>query len=117
MHAKKALNKSLNKEGKDVYVEKPINFLHDGDLGPQGIHQADMGRWALNKTNHPLRTQGFSNYFVQDNDQETPNIRHLEFEYEDGNILQFEVRGLPANEEGDGCQSFLAKVELQNIGF
>jgi hypothetical protein len=111
----------------------------NGDFGNQGIHQADIGRWALNKLSHPVKIQGFSNYFIYDSDQETPNIQHLEFEYEDGNILQFEVRGLPtnaeagirigdlvygsdgwmkmANEEEDGCQSFLSKIELNPSGF
>jgi len=72
-----------------------------GDLGNQGIHQADVGRWALNKMTHPVRIQGFGNYFIWDSDQETPNIQHLEFEYKDGTILQFEVRGLGTNAEGD----------------
>jgi predicted dehydrogenase len=72
----------------------------NGDFGNQGIHQADIGRWVLNKASHPVRIQGFSNFFVWDSDQETPNIQHLEFEYEDGRILQFEVRGLSTNEEG-----------------
>ncbi len=111
----------------------------NGDFGNQGIHQADIGRWALKKVSHPVKIQGFSNYFLYDSDQETPNIQHLEFEYEDGNILQFEVRGLPtnaeagirigdlvygsdgwmkmANEEDDGCQSFLSKIALNPSGF
>jgi hypothetical protein len=50
---------------------------------------------------HPIRIQGTGDYFVWDSDQETPNIQHLEFEYEDGKILQFEVRGLGTNAEGD----------------
>jgi hypothetical protein len=73
----------------------------NGDFGNQGIHQADIGRWALNKLTHPVKIQGFGNYFVWDSDQETPNIQHLEFEYEDSSILQFEVRGLGTNAEGD----------------
>ena len=72
----------------------------NGDFGNQGIHQADIGRWVLNKNTHPVRIQGFSNFFVWDSDQETPNVQHLEFEYEDGRILQFEVRGLATNDEG-----------------
>jgi predicted dehydrogenase len=72
-----------------------------GDLGNQGIHQADIARWTLDKLIHPVRIQGMGNYFIWDSDQETPNIQHLEFEYADGNILQFEVRGLGTNSEGD----------------
>ncbi|HAQ20904.1 MAG TPA: gfo/Idh/MocA family oxidoreductase [Prolixibacteraceae bacterium] len=70
-----------------------------GDLGNQGIHQADVARWAMGKTTHPVRIQGVGNYFIWDSDQETPNMQQLEFEYEDGSILQFEVRGLGTNSE------------------
>jgi predicted dehydrogenase len=71
----------------------------NGDLGNQGIHQADIGRWALNQHTHPVSIQSTGNYFVWDSDQETPNIQHIEFEYGDGRILQFEVRGLGTNDE------------------
>ncbi len=47
-----------------------------------------------------MKIQGFGNRFTLDSDQETPNIQHLTFEYADGSILQFEVRGLPSNTEG-----------------
>jgi predicted dehydrogenase len=70
-----------------------------GDLGNQGIHQADVARWALNQGTHPVKIQGFGKKFILDSDQETPNIQHLTFEYADGSILQFEVRGLPSNTE------------------
>ncbi|MEN8157400.1 MAG: Gfo/Idh/MocA family oxidoreductase [Bacteroidota bacterium] len=72
----------------------------NGDLGNQGPHQTDIGRWALDKMTHPVRIQGSGNFFVWDSDQETFNTQHLEFEYEDGRILQFEVRGLGTNDEG-----------------
>ena len=70
-----------------------------GDFGNQGIHQADIARWALAQRTHPVRIQGTGKYVVWDSDQETPNIQHVEFEYEDGAILQFEVKGLPTNDE------------------
>ncbi len=73
----------------------------NGDLGNQGIHQADLARWALKKWTHPVMIHGNGGYFVYDSDQETPNIQHLEFQYEDGTILQFEVRGLGTNPEGE----------------
>jgi predicted dehydrogenase len=71
----------------------------NGDLGNQGIHQADICRWALNKLTHPVRIQGTGNFFIWDSDQETPNIQHLGFEYEDGSMVQFDVRGLGTNAE------------------
>ena len=59
-----------------------------------------MGRWILDKMTHPVRIQSTGNYFIWDSDQETPNIQHVDFEYADGKILQFEVRGLGTNPEG-----------------
>ena len=110
-----------------------------GDLGNQGIHQADIGRWALNKLTHPVRIQGTSNFFIWDSDQETPNIQHLEFEYEDGSIIQFDVRGLATNAEAGirignlifgskgwmkmdnedvgECQTYLSDIKLNSSGF
>ncbi len=110
-----------------------------GDLGNQGIHQADVARWSLNKMTHPVRINGMGNYFVFDSDQETPNIQHLEFEYDDGRILQFEVRGLGTNDEGGvrignlvfgskgwlnmengdrgKCQAHFSEVSIQPSGF
>lgn len=38
--------------------------------------------------------------FVYDDDQETPNTQLTTFEYDDGTLLVFEVRGLLTNEEG-----------------
>ncbi len=71
----------------------------NGDFGNQGIHQADIARWAMEKYSHPVKVKGTGRYFVWDSDQETPNIQQMEFEYEDGTILQFEVRGLGTNAE------------------
>ena len=111
----------------------------NGDFGNQGIHQADIARLALKKTTHPVKIQGTGNYFIWDSDQETPNIQHLEFEYEDEKILQFEVRGLGSNSEGDirvgnliygskgwmnvksedegGCQAYLSDIQIQPSGY
>ena len=94
-----------------------------GDLGNQGIHQADIARWALGKTTHPVRIQGTGNFFIWDSDQETPNMQQLEFEYEDGTILQFEVRGLGTNDEagiriGDliyGSKGWM-KIDNEDVG-
>jgi hypothetical protein len=71
-----------------------------GDLGNQGIHQADICRWVLNKLTHPVSIQGTGKFIIWDSDQEKPNIQHLEIEYEDGSMIQFDVRGLATNPEG-----------------
>ena len=111
----------------------------NGDLGNQGIHQADIGRWTMNKTTHPVRIQGTGNYFIWDSDQETPNIQHVVFDYDDGNILQFEVRGLGTNAEGNikignlifgskgwmnvasedvgNCRTYFSDIQIQPSGY
>lgn len=111
----------------------------NSDLGNQGIHQTDIGRWALDKMTHPVRIKGTGNFFVWDSDQETPNIQILEFEYDDGTILHFEVRGLGTNAEAgirignlifgskgwmsitsedDGrCHTYFSDIELTESGF
>jgi len=111
----------------------------NSDLGNQGIHQADIGRWALAKYTHPVRIKGIGNYFIWNSDQETPNIQILEFEYEDGTILHFEVRGLGTNaeaglrignlifgskgwmsmasEEVGKCETFYSDIKLMESGF
>jgi predicted dehydrogenase len=110
-----------------------------GDLGNQGIHQADISRWAMNKLTHPVRIEGTGNFFIWDSDQETPNIQHLEFEYDDGSMLQFDVRGLATNAEGGirvgnlifgskgwmsidnedvgGCQTYLSEIQIMPSGY
>lgn len=71
------------------------------DMGNQGIHQADVARWAMDIHTHPVKIQGVGKYFQYDSDQETPNVQQLSFEYKDGRILQFDVNGLACNSSGD----------------
>ena len=111
----------------------------NGDLGNQGPHQTDIARWALNKLTHPVRIQGMGNFFIWDSDQETQNVQHVNFEYDDGTILQFEVRGLGTNAEGGirignlifgskgwinvnsedegDCHTHFSNITLQSSGF
>jgi len=71
----------------------------NGDIGNQGVHQMDVSRWALNKDEHPVKIGSFGGYFLYDSAQQTPNTQTASFEYADGKILQFEVRGLFTNDE------------------
>ncbi|MEM8485669.1 MAG: Gfo/Idh/MocA family oxidoreductase [Bacteroidota bacterium] len=69
----------------------------NGDNGNQGPHQYDIARWGLGKDEHPVRIQSMGGYFKFTSDvcsQETPNTQTTTFEYADGKLLQFEVRGL-----------------------
>jgi len=69
------------------------------DMGNQGPHQMDVARWGMNKHDHPKKIKCIGDYFVFDSDQETPNTQLAMFEYDDGKIIQFEVRGLYTNKE------------------
>lgn len=68
----------------------------NGDIGNQGPHQFDIARWGLNENTHPVKIQSSGGYYAFKNvcSQETANTQTAVFEYEDGKILQFEVRGL-----------------------
>ena len=70
----------------------------NGDLGNQGIHQMDLARWGLNKKEFPKSAQASGGRFGYKDDGETPNTETVALEYDDC-LLQFEVRGLPTNDE------------------
>jgi len=70
-----------------------------GEIGNQGVHQLDIARWGLYKNEHPVKIKSTGGYFAFDSDQQTPNTQIATFEYADGKIIQFEVRGLYSNTE------------------
>lgn len=71
------------------------------DIGNQGPHQLDIARWGMNENGHPVKIKSSGGFFAFDSDQQTPNTQTAVFEYADGKILQFEVRGLYTNTEDD----------------
>jgi len=73
------------------------------DIGNQGVHEMDTARWGLNKKTLPKKVHCVGGYYAFDSDQETPNTQLATYEWEDGKILQFEVRGLYTNAE-DGLK-------------
>ncbi len=70
----------------------------NGDLGNQGIHQMDLARWGLNKNELPRTVMASGGRYGYKDDGETPNTQAVAFEFDDA-LLQFEVRGLPTNDE------------------
>ena len=78
----------------------------NGDLGNQGIHQMDLARWGLGKTEFPKAVMASGGRFGYSDDGQTPNTLHVGFEFDDCE-LQFEVRGLLTNDE--------AKVKVGDI--
>jgi predicted dehydrogenase len=78
----------------------------NGDLGNQGIHQMDLARWGLGKTEFPKTVMSSGGRFGYKDDGQTPNTQLVVFEFDDCE-LQFEVRGLVTNDE--------AKVKIGDI--
>jgi predicted dehydrogenase len=79
------------------------------EFGNNGIYRMDTVRWALNKNVHPVKIHCSGGKFVRDDDQEVPNTMIASYEYEDGTIIQNEVRSLCTNPEGisDGSDCFI----------
>ncbi len=70
------------------------------EFGNNGIYRMDTVRWALNKNTHPVKIHCSGGKFGRDDDQEVPNTLAALYEYDDGIIIQNEVRSLPTNPEG-----------------
>ena len=71
----------------------------NGDIGNQGVHEMDIARWGLGKSELPKSVYSFGGKFIYDDDQETPNTQTAIFDYGDAQ-MEFEVRGLITPEEG-----------------
>jgi predicted dehydrogenase len=92
------------------------------DLGNIGIYDIDLARWALNKDHHPAEVHCTGGLFGRDDDQETPNTLAAVYEYEDGTIMQSEVRNLYTNLEGSSIRLTLLYsdegwMEISGNGF
>jgi predicted dehydrogenase len=93
----------------------------NGDLGNQGIHQMDLARWGLGKSELPKAVLASGGRFGYSDDGQTPNTLTVHFEFDDCQ-LQFEVRGLITNDEskvkiGDifyGTEGILAITSYEN---
>ena len=70
----------------------------NGDIGNQGVHQMDVARWGLGIDGLPTKIQSMGGRYGYEDDGETPNTLVSVMEYPDA-VLQFEVRGLPSNNE------------------
>jgi predicted dehydrogenase len=68
----------------------------NGDLGNQGIHQMDVARWGLGKTEMCRSAISVGGRFGYIDDGETANTQICVFDYGDAELI-FEVRGLPTD--------------------
>lgn len=77
----------------------------NGDIGNQGVHEMDIARWGLG-VRLPTRIVASGARVMFDDDQETPNVLIVAYEFpnpqgggDKKKILQFEVRGWITNRE------------------
>jgi predicted dehydrogenase len=73
-----------------------------GEFGNNGVHGIDRIRLGMKKYVHPRKISCCGGFYAWDSDQEVPNLQVATFEYEDGTILEMEVRSLftPSNQDG-----------------
>lgn len=78
-----------------------------GDMGNDGVHDLDIGRWGLGVDCQPARVSGYGQKLFFDDDQEFPDTQYITFEYPgDGKLgqrrlLVFEQRiWTPYRQEG-----------------
>ncbi|HTU25273.1 MAG TPA: Gfo/Idh/MocA family oxidoreductase [Pirellulales bacterium] len=66
----------------------------NGDIGNQGVHQVDIGRWGLGETGLCRGVFSYGGRLGYEDAGETPNTEVSLFDYGDKTLI-FEVRGLP----------------------
>jgi len=72
-----------------------------GEFGNNGVHGMDRIRLGMKKDVHPTKISCVGGFYAFDSDQEVPNLQVATFEYDDGAIMEMEVRSLyTPNEEG-----------------
>lgn len=76
----------------------------NGDLGNQGIHQMDLGRWALGVDHLSPRVWSLGGRLGYVDDGQTPNTQIVFHDYEKAPFI-FEVRGLPSAPNPNGKET------------
>lgn len=67
------------------------------EFGNNGTHAMDIIRQAMNITGHPTKIACCGGFYAYQNesDQDVPNLQVATFEYDNGAVLELEVRSLP----------------------
>ena len=74
----------------------------NGEIGNQGVHQMDIGIWGLGKDHTlPVKISSMGGRFTYEDQGQTANTQVANFQYDDGKMMVFEVRGRPTNYEWD----------------
>ena len=77
----------------------------NGDLGNQGVHQMDMGRWVLGETALSPRVLSVGGRLGYVDDGTTPNTIIVFHDYPTAPLI-FEVRGLPASADSKNMDKY-----------
>jgi len=85
----------------------------NGDLGNQGIHEMDLGRWALGDPKLAPRVMSFGGRFRVNDAGETANTQIVFLDYKPAPLI-FEVRGL-ARKKGEKAMDVWRRTGT-NIG-
>ena len=86
-----------------------------GEFGNNGIHRMDRIRMGMDKTMHPSKISCSGGFYAWDSDQEVPNFQVATFEYEDGTIMELEVRSLFTPSDATGLL-FLGTKGYADLG-
>ncbi|MCX6910459.1 MAG: Gfo/Idh/MocA family oxidoreductase [Verrucomicrobia bacterium] len=77
----------------------------NGDLGNQGVHQVDIGRWFLGEKTLAPQVMCVGGRLGYDDDGETPNTQIMMLDYEKAPLI-FEVRGLASASDTDAMDKY-----------
>ena len=66
------------------------------EVGNNGVHELDLVRWGLRKSVHPVKIHCVGGRFVEEGDQEVPNVQNASFLYADGTLVEIESTTLPS---------------------
>ena len=97
---------------KDPLMRKRLHYdwhwvwpTGNGDLGNQGIHQMDMGRWILREPALSPKIWSLGGRLGYVDDGTTPNTQIVLHDYKSAPLI-FEVRGLPSAEGSDKMDKY-----------
>jgi predicted dehydrogenase len=107
------------------YVDNRIHynwhwFWHwgNGELGNNGVHALDIGRWGL-QADYPVRVASSGGRYRWDDDQETPDTHLAVFEFADEKQLSWQGLSCNHHKTGSGFCTFYGEkgsMELDGNG-
>lgn len=75
----------------------------NGEIGNQGVHQMDILRWGLKLDDHPSQISSVGTNYMQEkvhkSSAETPGVLSTSMKWDDGRMIEFEVRDWYTNAE------------------